>query len=186
MTHLEEIIYKCRKGNSGAQTALYRLFSAKMYGVCLRYAKDSTDAEDILQEGFLRVFTKIEQYEFKGSFEGWMRKIMVNTALEKFRKQDRLYPVEEMKIYESAEIVEETISSITAGDLMRIIQELPPRYRMVFNLFAIEGYSHQEIGEMMSISEGTSKSNLSRARIILQKGVEEYFGTNRQVAKKIL
>ena len=185
MAQLEEIIYKCREGNSGAQTALYRLFSAKMYGVCLRYAKDTGDAEDILQEGFLRVFTKINQFEFKGSFEGWMRRIMVNTALEKFRKQDRLYPVEEMKIYESTEFVEETISSITAGDLMRIIQELPPRYRMVFNLFAIEGYSHLEISEMMNISEGTSKSNLSRARVILQKSVEENFGSDKKVVKKI-
>ena len=165
---------------------MYRLFSAKMYGVCLRYAKDTGDAEDILQEGFLRVFTKINQFEFKGSFEGWMRRIMVNTALEKFRKHDRLYPVEEMKIYESTEFVEETISSITAGDLMRIIQELPPRYRMVFNLFAIEGYSHLEISEMMNISEGTSKSNLSRARVILQKSVEENFGSDKKVAKKIL
>jgi RNA polymerase sigma factor (sigma-70 family) len=186
VAQLEEIIYKCREGNSGAQTALYRLFSAKMYGVCLRYAKDTGDAEDILQEGFLRVFTKINQFEFKGSFEGWMRRIMVNTALEKFRKQDRLTPVEEMKIYESTEFVEETISSITAGDLMRIIQELPPRYRMVFNLFAIEGYSHLEISEMMNISEGTSKSNLSRARVILQKSVEENFGSDKKVAKKIL
>lgn len=186
MAQLEEIIYKCREGNSGAQTALYRLFSAKMYGVCLRYAKDTGDAEDILQEGFLRVFTKINQFEFKGSFEGWMRRIMVNTALEKFRKHDRLYPVEEMKIYESTEFVEETISSITAGDLMRIIQELPPRYRMVFNLFAIEGYSHLEISEMMNISEGTSKSNLSRARVILQKSVEENFGSDKKVAKEIL
>jgi RNA polymerase sigma-70 factor (ECF subfamily) len=186
VAQLEEIIYKCREGNSGAQTALYRLFSAKMYGVCLRYAKDTGDAEDILQEGFLRVFTKINQFEFKGSFEGWMRRIMVNTALEKFRKHDRLYPVEEMRIYESTEFVEETISSITAGDLMRIIQELPPRYRMVFNLFAIEGYSHQEISEMMNISEGTSKSNLSRARVILQKSVEENFGSEKKVSKKIL
>lgn len=185
MAQLEEIIYKCREGNSGAQTALYRLFSARMYGVCLRYAKDTGDAEDILQEGFLRVFTKIHQFEFKGSFEGWIRRIMVNTALEKFRKQDRLTPVEEMKIYESTEYVEETISSITAGDLMRIIQELPPRYRMVFNLFAIEGYSHQEISEMMNISEGTSKSNLSRARVILQKSVEENFGSDKKVAKNI-
>lgn len=184
MTQLEEIIYKCRDGNSKAQTELYRLFSRKMYGVCLRYAKDNGDAEDILQEGFVRVFTKIRQFEFKGSFEGWMRRIMVNTALEKFRKNDRLYPVEEMKIYESTEMVEETISSLTADELMRIIQELPPRYKMVFNLYAIEGYSHLEIGEMMSISEGTSKSNLSRARMILQKRVTELFDTERKITDK--
>lgn len=147
-----------------------------MYGLCLRYAKDSAEAEDIMQEGFIRVFNKIGQFEFKGSFEGWIKRIMVNTALEKFRKNDRLYPVEEMKIFESVEYAEETISSISANDLLRIIQELPPRYKMVFNLFAIEGYSHLEIAEMMSISEGTSKSNLSRARVILQKNVVEYFG----------
>lgn len=184
MTQQEEIIYKCREGNSKAQTELYRLFSRKMYGVCLRYAKDNADAEDILQEGFVRVFSKIGQFEFKGSFEGWMRRIMVNTALEKFRKNDRLYPVEEMKIYESTEMVEETISSITADELMKIIQELPPRYKMVFNLYAIEGYSHLEIADMMSISEGTSKSNLSRARMILQKRVTELFDTDRKITDK--
>ncbi len=186
VTQLEELIYKCRDGNSKAQTELYRLFSQRMYGVCLRYAKDNSDAEDILQEGFVRVFTKIRQFEFKGSFEGWMRRIMVNTALEKFRKNDRLYPVEEMKNYESTETVEETISSITADELMKIIQELPPRYKMVFNLYAIEGYSHVEIGEMMSISEGTSKSNLSRARMILQKRVTELFGTERNFVDKAI
>jgi RNA polymerase sigma-70 factor (ECF subfamily) len=111
---------------------------------------------------------------------------MVNTALEKFRKNDRLYPVEEMKNYESTEMVEETISSITADELMKIIQELPPRYKMVFNLYAIEGYSHLEIGEMMSISEGTSKSNLSRARMILQKRVTELFGTERNFVDKAI
>jgi len=152
-----------------------------MYGICLRYARDSAEAEDFMQEGFVRVFNKICQFEFKGSFEGWIKRIMVNTALEKFRKNDRLYPVEEMKIFESIEYVEETISSISANDLLRIIQELPPRYRMVFNLFAIEGYSHLEIAEMMNISEGTSKSNLSRARVILQKSVKEYFGEKKKL-----
>lgn len=186
MAQLEEIILKCREENSSAQTALYNLFSSRMYGVCLRYSKNTAEAEDILQEGFVRVFSKISQFEFKGSFEGWMRRIMVNTALEKFRKQDRLYPVEEMKVFESTEWSEETISAITADDLLGIIQELPPRYRMVFNLYAIEGYSHQEIGEMMNISEGTSKSNLSRARVILQKNVEEHFGEKKKLAKKIL
>jgi RNA polymerase sigma-70 factor (ECF subfamily) len=157
-----------------------------MYGVCLRYARDSADAEDILQEGFVRVFTKIKQFEFKGSFEGWMRRIMVNTALEKFRKHDRLYPVEEMSAYESTEWVEETISSITANELMKMIQELPPRYKMVFNLYAIEGYSHLEIGAMMDISEGTSKSNLSRARMILQKKVIDNFGAEKRIQVKAI
>lgn len=186
MTHLEEIIYKCMEGNGKAQTELYRLFSPKMYGVCLRYAKDNANAEDILQEGFVRVFTKINQFGFKGSFEGWMRRIMVNTALEKFRKNDRLYPVEDMSAYESIEYTEETLSSISADELMKIIQSLPPRYRMVFNLYAIEGYTHIEIGEMMNITEGTSKSNLSRARMILQKKVAENFGSENIITEKVI
>lgn len=185
MTHLEEIIYKCREGNGKAQTELYRLFSPKMYGICLRYTKDKANAEDILQEGFVRVFTKIKQFEFKGSFEGWMRRIMVNTALERFRKNDRLYPVEDMNAYESTEYSEETLSSISADELMKMIQSLPPRYRMVFNLYAIEGYTHIEIGEMMSITEGTSKSNLSRARMILQKKVAENFGIENTITEKV-
>ena len=186
MAQLEEIIYQCKNGNGKAQTELYRLFSPKMYGVCLRYAKDSADAEDILQEGFIRVFTKIGQFESKGSFEGWMRRIMVNTALEKFRKNDRLYPVEELSTFETIEMVEETVSSITADELMQMIQELPPRYRLVFNLYAIEGYSHQEIGEMMGITEGTSKSNLSRARLILQKRVADNFGIERTIVDRAI
>lgn len=186
MTNLEEIIKRCKAGNSKAQSDLYHNFASKMYGVCLRYAKDVTEAEDILQEGFIRVFTKIGQFEFKGSFEGWMRRIMVNTALEKFRKNNHLYPVEDMRSFEASEWSEDTISGISTDDLMRIIQELPPRYRMVFNLYAIEGYSHQEIGEMMKISEGTSKSNLSRARIILQKKVIDNFGLEKNTTATIL
>lgn len=186
MTNLEETIQKCASGDRKAQTALYNEFSSKMYGVCLRYSKDATEAEDNLQEGFIRVFTKIEQFGFKGSFEGWMRRIMVNTSLEKFRKNNHLYPVEDMMIYESVQFTEETLSIISADDLMKIIQELPPRYRMVFNLYAIEGYSHQEIAKMMKITEGTSKSNLSRARVILQKKVINDFGLEKNTVTTTL
>ena len=112
-----------------------------MYGVCLRYSKDATEAEDNLQEGFVRVFTKIDQYEFKGSFEGWMRRIMVNTSLEKFRKQNNLYPVEDIAVYEGKQLSDDLLAQITADELMKLIQELPARYRMVFNLYAIEGFS---------------------------------------------
>lgn len=180
MTDLEDYIRKCIKGDRKAQTELYRRFASKMYGVCLRYSKDSTEAEDNLQEGFVRVFTKIDQFGFKGSFEGWIRRIMVNTALEKFRKKDQLYPVEDIIIYEDISLTDDTISQISADDLLKMIQKLPPRYRMVFNLYVIEGYSHQEIGAMMNISEGTSKSNLSRARMILQKKVIGEFGYEKK------
>ena len=186
MTNLEETIRKCSSGDRKAQTALYNHFSSKMYGVCLRYSKDTTEAEDNLQDGFIRVFTKINQFGFKGSFEGWMRRIMVNTSLEKFRKSNHLYPVEDMMVFESIQNVEETLSAITADDLMKIIQQLPPRYRMVFNLYAIEGYSHQEIAKLMKITEGTSKSNLSRARVILQKKVIEDFGLEKNTVTTTL
>lgn len=186
MTNLEETIKKCASGDRKAQTALYNHFSSKMFGVCLRYSKDAVEAEDNLQDGFIRVFTKIGQYGFKGSFEGWMRRIMVNTSLEKFRKNNHLYPVEDMVMFESVQIAEETISSISADDLIKIIQKLPPRYRMVFNLYAIEGYSHQEIAKLMKITEGTSKSNLSRARIILQKKVIDEFGLDKNTVTTTL
>lgn len=186
MTDLEETIKKCASGDRKAQTALYNQFASKMYGVCLNYSKDATEAEDNLQDGFIRVFTKIDQYGFKGSFEGWMRRIMVNTSLEKFRKNNHLHPVEDMMVFENVQIAEETISTISADDLLKIIQELPPRYKMVFNLYAIEGYSHQEIAKLMDINEGTSKSNLSRARVILQKKVIEDFGLERNTVTTTL
>ena len=186
MTNLEETVKKCASGDRKAQTALYNQFAPKLFGVCLRYSKDATEAEDNLQEGFIRVFTKIKQFEFKGSFEGWMRRIMVNTALEKFRKNSHLFPVEDMVVYESVQFTEDTLSAISADDLLKIIQELPPRYRMVFNLYAIEGYTHQEIATMMNINEGTSKSNLSRARVILQKRVINDFGLEKNTVTTTL
>lgn len=186
MTELEVTIKKCISGDRRAQTALYHDFAPKMFGVCLRYANNVAEAEDNLQEGFVRVFTKIGQYEFKGSFEGWIRRIMVNTSLEKFRKNNLLYPVEDIIAYEAVQFSEETISNISAEDLLKMVQALPPRYRMVFNLYAIEGYSHQEIANMMKINEGTSKSNLSRARVILQKMVINQFGLEKNTATTTL
>jgi RNA polymerase sigma factor (sigma-70 family) len=179
VNNLEETIRKCASGDRKAQTALYHQFASKMYGVCLCYSKDAAEAEDNLQDGFIRVFTKISQFGFKGSFEGWMRRIMVNTSLEKYRKNNHLCVVEDMMIFESIPFAEETLSSISADDLLKMVQELPPRYRMVFNLYVIEGYSHQEIAHLMKINEGTSKSNLSRARVILQKKVIKNFGLKR-------
>lgn len=186
MTNLEDCIRKCSSGDRKAQTALYDHFAPKMYGVCLRYSRDIIEAEDNLQEGFVRVFTKIDQYGYKGSFEGWIRRIMVNTSLEKFRKNSHLYPVEDIIIYEGNSFAEDTISGISAEDLLKIVQKLPPRYRMVFNLYAMEGYSHQEIGKLMNISEGTSKSNLSRARVILQKKVIQEFGLEKNTVTTTL
>ena len=174
-SQLSEIIEGCSKGNRSDQGRLYKLFSSKMYSVCLYYSKDQTEAEDILHDGFMKVFKYISQFEGKGSFEGWIKRIMINTALERFRKQNYLYPVDDIYEFIEDEGYEDIVSNISFNDLLRLIRELSPQYRMVFNLYAVEGHSHKEIGEMLGISTGTSKSNLARARVILQEKVLNEF-----------
>ncbi len=175
MEDLSQIVKDCTAGKSKAQARLYQLFAPKMYGVCLRYSKDEAEAEDNLQEGFLKVFEKIGTFRNEGSFEGWVRRIMVNISLEKYRKQYLLHPVEDISAYEMPDFNDEIIAGISANDLLKLIQELPPRYRMVFNLYVFEGMNHKEIADEMKISEGTSKSNLARARMILKKKVAKNF-----------
>lgn len=176
MKELEQLIKDCVAGKQRAQAQLYHIFSSKMYGVCLRYAKDATEAEDNLQEGFIKVFTNLKSFRNEGSLEGWIRRIMVNASLEKLRKQYLLYPVEDVAIYDSVNFSDDIIAKMSADDLMKLIRELPPRYQLVFNLYVIEGMSHQEIAREMSITEGTSKSNLARARDILKKKVHQLYG----------
>jgi RNA polymerase sigma-70 factor (ECF subfamily) len=147
-----------------------------MFGVCLRYAKDATEAEDNLQDGFIKVFANLKSFRQEGSFEGWIRRIMINVSLEKLRKQHLMYPVEDVSIYDSVNFSDDVIAKISADDLIKLIQELPPRYRLVFNLYVIEGLSHQEIAQEMGITQGTSKSNLARAREIMKRKVHENFG----------
>lgn len=174
MKDLKNIIKDCAAGDSVAQEKIYTLFSPKMFGVCLRYAKDNMEAEDNLHEGFVKIFTNIKKFRGDGSFEGWVRRIMVNVSLEKYRKQHMTHPVEDMGIYDSAmEEPEDAPVQLKEEDLLLLVQQLPPRYRMVFNLYAIEGYTHKEISEQMEISVGTSKSNLARARKILKSKVLE-------------
>jgi RNA polymerase sigma-70 factor (ECF subfamily) len=153
-----------------------------MFGICLRYAGNYDDAQDILQEGFMKVFEKIRQFGFKGAFEGWMRKIMVNTALEKYRLHYRQVPVSDNIAEIEYEQESGIVADIDVAELVKIIQDLSPRYRIVFNLYALEGYSHKEISEMLKITEGTSKSNLSRARTILQEKVNKYYFKSAQTS----
>ncbi len=145
-----------------------------MFAVCLRYSRDRGEAEDNLQDGFIKVFLKISDYSFKGSFEGWVRKIIVNVCIEKYRKKIIFQSVEDIGIFEDKWVEEEVVEKISEGELISIIQDLPPQYRLVFNLYVIEGLSHKEIAEKIGISEGTSKSNLARARMILKGKVETY------------
>jgi RNA polymerase sigma factor (sigma-70 family) len=181
---LDNIINGCLKGDRKSQEQMYKMFSSRMFGLCLQYADNQDDAADILQEGFIKVFRKLEQYGGKGSFEGWIRRIMINTALERYRSQVRLYPITDQTMKKDDLVQDEVFEKLSAADLIRMVQELPPRYRMVFNLFAIEGYSHKEIGEMMGITVGTSKSNLSRARDILQQKVRKYFDASGHIIRE--
>ncbi len=169
MRDVGEILKGCRRGKASAQKRLYDLFSAEMYAVCCYYTGSKMEADDIFQEGFIRVFEKIKQYKGEGALGGWMRRIFVNCALERFRRERKivLYPEVDDRLLDVA--YDYTDAVINEKTLLSFVSELPPRYRMVFNLYAIEGYSHQEVAEIMGISEGTSKSNLARARRILQQ-----------------
>jgi RNA polymerase sigma-70 factor (ECF subfamily) len=180
---IRNIIKGCLAGNRRDQELLYRRHAAKLYAVCLQYSGNDDEARDILQEGYIKIFENLITYKNEGSFEGWMRRIIVNTALEKYRSKHNLYRVDDIDLIQEPDAAPETedYAGLEAVDLLDIIRELPPKYRMVFNLFAIEGYSHKEISRMIKISEGTSKSNLSRARIILQKKVKLYTGLKKDV-----
>lgn len=182
MPDIINIIKGCLAGNRRDQELLYRRHASKLYAVCLQYSCNDEEARDILQEGFIKIFENLIHYKNEGSFEGWMRRIVVNTALERFRISHNLYRIDDIEhIPEpNANPENEDYAGLEAVDLLDIIRELPPKYKMVFNLFAIEGYSHKEISEMINISEGTSKSNLSRARNILQKKVNIYTGLNKK------
>ncbi|MDH6357176.1 sigma-70 family RNA polymerase sigma factor [Parabacteroides sp. PF5-9] len=172
----QQLIEGCRKGNRNAQKELYDTYSRKMMGVCLRYVNDRETARDLLQDGFVKVFTSIHSYSGNGSFEGWMRKIFVNCALEYLRKSDVLRDATDLEY--STELVQpasSAISDISAKELLKLVQELPDGFRMVFNLFAIEGYSHKEIGEMLHITESTSRSQFTRAKQLLQRKINALY-----------
>ena len=170
----ESLIAGCIKGNQMAQKALFDSFSPKFFALCLRYMKSSDDAEDVLQEGMVKIFTKLPEYKGKGSFEGWMRRIIVNTCLDQIRKNQKLkldvsIDKEEYKLSMNANILE----NMSANELIEEIKKMPPGYRVVFNMFAIEGYSHQEIAEKLGVKESTSKSQYLRARAYLKERIEK-------------
>ncbi|RZS99193.1 RNA polymerase sigma factor [Aquimarina brevivitae] len=176
---LKRLIKKCKKQDIKAQEQLYRLFAGKLFSLCLKYCTNYSAAEDTLQDSFITIFAKIDQYKGKGSFEGWLKRITINTALQKYRKQKVFDIVDEDLIIDTEVAVEE--DEISLNYLLQLIQELPDRYRLVFNLYVLDEYSHKEIAKMLNISVGTSKSNLARARHILKEKIEtkqhSYFTT---------
>jgi RNA polymerase sigma factor (sigma-70 family) len=164
----EELIDGCLQGHQTAQKHLYERYSARMMAVCLRYAQTTFEAEDVLQEGFVTVFRTLAGFRRECPLEFWIRRIMVNAALRQHRRNAPLVAVSDGDYPETLSSEEFTFSNYAYGELLAVVQELAPRYRLVFNLYAIEGYTHKEIGEMLDISEGTSKSQYSRARVVLQ------------------
>jgi RNA polymerase sigma-70 factor (ECF subfamily) len=167
---LKQLILKCKSGDIVSQSEIYHLFAGKLFAICLKYSKTQQEAEDNLQEAFITIFNKIDQFKFKGSFEGWMKRIVINTALQTYRQKKVLNLVEENYPDEVEVDIDENYISLDY--LLKIIQELPERYRMVFNLYVLDGYSHKEIANLLNVAEGTSKSNLSRARLILKDKIE--------------
>ena len=175
-----DLIKGCIDGNRRMQEELYRRFSPRMYAVCLRYASSSDEAEDILQEGFIKIFKKLDSYRGDGSFEGWIRRIFVNTAIEHFRRRRYLQPVSEKEENTIEGKYLSVLDDLAEKDILELIKQLSPGYRTVFNMYVIEGYTHKEIGDMLGISEGTSKSQLSRAKVILQELVKQYIDQQNQ------
>ena len=168
------LVKNCINGDQKAQRTLFEMYAPKMLGVCLRYAKNKEQAEDVLQDGFVKVFSNLEKFSGEGSLEGWVRRIMVNTSLDQIRKEAKLqnnisWDDVDFKIENDSFILE----GLMAEDLMKLINAMPQGYKMVFNLFAIEGYSHKEIATELNISENTSKSQYSRARAYIQTKLEE-------------
>ncbi|HEY9048987.1 MAG TPA: sigma-70 family RNA polymerase sigma factor [Ohtaekwangia sp.] len=169
-----ELIQGCLKRDRNAQKRLYDTYSSKMYGLCYRYVKDSMEAEDILVTAFMKVFDKIEQFKNEGSFEGWIRRIIVNEALTHLRRNRSMYLETDLEQADREPDYDNLSDHLETEDLLNLIQELPAGYRIVFNMYAIDGYSHKEIAEQLGISENTSKSQLSRARVYLQKKLVEH------------
>ncbi len=174
----KELIDACLKGNPIAQKMLYDTYSSVLYGICLRYSKKEEEAQDILQDSFIKIFTKLDTYQYTGSFEGWLKRIVTNTSIEYYRKKINTEQVEEIGF--SPYLAIDSEKGLEVEELLKMIQELPEGYRMVFNLYAIDGYTHGEIATKLNISEGTSKSQLSRARAYLQRKFKEKFELPRK------
>jgi RNA polymerase sigma factor (sigma-70 family) len=172
----EEIIKSCISGETRAQKLLFDKYSRRMMGICLRYAAGREEAEDMLQEGWIKVFRNLSSFRFEGSAEGWIRRIMVNSCLDSLRKTKKMFNQVEIDAVQEmlpAELGKNSPDVLSEKELLKMIHQLSPGYRTVFNLFAIEGYSHKEIADMLSITESTSKSQYSRARVQLQKMFQE-------------
>jgi len=169
----KQLIEGCLKGNRMAQEELYNLYSRRMMGVCMRYVSDRETARDLLQDGFVKLFTSLHLFAGTGPFEAWMRMIFVNVAIEHLRKKDILRDTATLESVPETTVDETVVSSLTAQTIMELVKSLPSGYRTIFNMYAVEGYSHKEIGEQLNISEATSRSQYARARQWLKEKIEQ-------------
>jgi RNA polymerase sigma-70 factor (ECF subfamily) len=168
-----EIVYRCLQQDVLAQNELYRWYAGKMMAVCMRYARNRDAAADIMQDGFVKVFINLKSFKGEGSFEGWIKRIMINTALKQYRKDLKFKNDVDIDSAYNLTFESDIVSRISAKELMGHIQELPDGYRTIFNLYVVEGFQHNEIEELLGISEGTSKSQLSRARNYLMQTIKK-------------
>lgn len=184
---IKKIVEGCAKGDRFHQQQLYQAMYSEMMAVCYRYARRSEDAKDLFQEGFIKVFDKIEKYDFKGSLKGWIRRIMVNNAIDHYRKQKNKFAMSE-SLLEAERIADEELDEsffegISSAQLLDCVQKLSPAYKAVFNMYVLDGYTHGDIAVELDISEGTSKSNLSKAKKNLKEMVLQLIKNERQTAK---
>ncbi|MEJ7737074.1 MAG: sigma-70 family RNA polymerase sigma factor [Chitinophagaceae bacterium] len=175
-----DLIRGCLGGDARMQEELYHRFAPKMYAVCLRYSNNTDDAQDLLQEGFIKIFKNLDRFRAEGSFEGWIRRVFVNTSIEHYRRKVNLFSTSEREETMIEDGSWNALDKLAEKDIIELVQELSPGYRTVFNMYVIEGYSHKEIGTLLNISDGTSKSQLARAKGILQKRVEEFLEEKRK------
>ena len=171
MSSLKELISGCKKGDRKSQSLLYKKYSSILFGICLKYSRNKVEAEDNLHDCFMTIYDKIGQYKSKGSFEGWMKRIAINTVLQKYRKEQYLNVVTDNLIEEIE--LDTAYRDVSLQTLLKYIQELPNKYRLTFNLYVLDGYTHKEISEMLGTSLGSSKSNLARARMILREKIKK-------------
>ncbi len=175
MADIDKLIRQCQKKSSKAFDELYKLYSSLIYGICLRYTKNSDEAKDLMQDCFIKILNKIGDYKFKGSFEGWIRRLTVNSAIN-FLKMNKELFVEDVGSYENfnGNYDPDIISNMSAQEIVKLIEQLPLGYRTIFNLHAVEGYKHVEIAEMLNISEITCRTQFKKARTALMNLIEEY------------
>ena len=175
---IPDLIQACKKGKADSQQELYTRFYNYAMSICLRYSKNRQEAEEIVNDGFIKILTNLDKYNLNLSFKGWLRRIMINSAIDFFRRNEKHYHSLDIVYAQNVSVSADGIKNLSEAEIMAVVQELPPSYRIVFNLFVVEGYKHEEIGQKLGISIGTSKSNLAKARMKLKMMLQSLYGEN--------